>query len=245
MRLLPASTVAAPLATILSVWAHPDDETWLAAGLMSAAAAAGQRVVCVSATAGEQGTSAPDAWPPHRLGPARRLEAAAAMEVLGVDEHHVLGLPDGALADHDAEGVAAIERLLDDVEPDTVLTFGPDGMTFHPDHIAVHRWVTGAWERRARNFRLLHATSTVEKLARFGALFDEWDMYMTDERPAGAVPEQLAVHLRLGGAELRRKIAALRAMPTQTGALLDAVDPGLFAALVAEEAFVDATPVDA
>ena len=70
---------------------------------MAAAADRGQRVVCVSATAGELGTADPATWPPDALGPVRRWEAAAAMAVLGVDEHHFLGLPDGALADHDAE----------------------------------------------------------------------------------------------------------------------------------------------
>ena len=67
-----APLTPASLGTILSIWAHPDDETYLAGGLMAAAADAGQRVVCVSATAGEQGTSDPRTWPPERLGAARR-----------------------------------------------------------------------------------------------------------------------------------------------------------------------------
>ena len=45
------------LGTILSVWAHPDDETYLAGALMAEAVASGQRVVCVSLTAGELGTA--------------------------------------------------------------------------------------------------------------------------------------------------------------------------------------------
>ncbi len=56
------------LGTVLSVWAHPDDETYLAGGVMASCVAAGQRVVCVSATAGEHGTADPVAWPPERLG---------------------------------------------------------------------------------------------------------------------------------------------------------------------------------
>ncbi len=54
--------------TILSVWAHPDDETYLAGGLMAAARDRGQRVVCASASAGEHGTDDPATWPPDRLG---------------------------------------------------------------------------------------------------------------------------------------------------------------------------------
>ena len=142
------------LGTILSIWAHPDDESYLSAGVMAAAAAAGQRVVCVSATAGELGTSDPDAWPPERLGQVRRWEAAAAMAVLGVDEHRFLDLPDGALPAHDEAGTAMVVQLIDEIRPDTILTFGPDGVTFHPDHIAVHRWVTAAWQHRGRVPRL-------------------------------------------------------------------------------------------
>ena len=86
------------------------------------------------------------------------------MAVLGVTDHRILGMPDGALADHDEQGLAAVGALLDEVEPDTILTFGPDGITFHPDHIAVSRWVTEAWRRRGCRGRLLYAAFTVGAL---------------------------------------------------------------------------------
>src|SRR5688572_15823441 len=104
---------------------------------MAAASAHGQRVVCVTATDGERGTDDPVRWPPDRLGPVRRWEAAAAMAVLGVTDHRHLGLPDGRLAESEGEGRAAVEALIAEVGPDTLLTFGPDGRTFHPDHVAV------------------------------------------------------------------------------------------------------------
>jgi len=230
----------ASLGTILSVWAHPDDETYLAAGVMAAARDLGQRVVCASATAGEHGTGDPRTWPPARLGQVRRWEAAAAMAALGVTEHHVLGLPDGGLDDHEEAGVAWAGQLLDDVAPDTILSFGPDGVTFHPDHVAVHRWVTEAWWRRGRPGRLLHACSTPEHLARFRQLYEEWNIYMTDHRPVGVPPDDLALHLRLDGERLDRKLTALRAMATQTSDLFEQVDLAIIAEEVAEECFVDA-----
>ena len=196
MRRLRRASTTAGLGTILSVWAHPDDETYLAGGVMAAAADRGQRVVCVSATAGEHGTSDPQTWPPARLGQLRRWEAAAAMAVLGVSEHRFLGLPDGGLVDHEAEGRAAIGRLLDEVEPDTILTFGPDGMTFHPDHIAVSRWTTAAWERarppRPPAVRHVHrrAPRPLRRAVRASGA-----SYMTDERPSG-VPDRRARRAR-------------------------------------------------
>ncbi len=230
------------LGTILSVWAHPDDETYLAGGLMAAARDNGQRVVCVSATDGEHGTPDPATWSPERLGRVRRWEAAAAMAVLGVDDHRFLGLPDGALDRHEDRGHALAGQLVDDVRPDTIVTFGGDGITFHPDHIAVHRWVTAAWDLRGRPGRLLYTTSTTDHLARFGALYDQWGVYMTDQRPTGAHLHQLAVHLTLDGARLDRKLTALAAMNSQTAAARSALDPQIYAASIAEESFVDASP---
>jgi LmbE family N-acetylglucosaminyl deacetylase len=234
-RIIPAA-----MGTILSIWAHPDDETYLAAGIMASARDQGQRVVCVSATAGELGTDDPDTWPPSRLGQVRRWEAAAAMAVLGVDEHHVLGLPDGRLEDHDAEGLAWARGVLDEVRPETILTFGPDGMTYHPDHIAVHRWVTAAWRERGCRERLLYATSPTEHLDRFRELYEEWNMYMSDERPRGVPISELDVYVRLQGFDLDRKITALRALSTQTAGVMSLVGADVYAEQVCEEAYVAA-----
>jgi LmbE family N-acetylglucosaminyl deacetylase len=235
-----AGTTIASLGTILGLWAHPDDETYLAGGLMAAARDGGQRVVCASASAGERGTDDPESWPPARLGAVRRWEAAAAMAVLGVHEHAVLGLPDGALAGHDEQGVAWAGGLIDDVRPDTIVTFGADGMTFHDDHIAVHRWVTAAWRARRCPARLLYATMTHEHLAEFGPRYDELGVYMADAQPTGHPIHELARHVVLDGAALDRKVTALRSMATQTGALIGALGPAAYAAAVAEEAFVAA-----
>ena len=97
------------LGTVLGVWAHPDDEAFLTAGLMAAARDNGQRVVCVTATLGERGT--PDAlrWPPGRLGPTRVHELRASLAALGVSEHHLLGVPDGGCAT--APRKAVVDRL--------------------------------------------------------------------------------------------------------------------------------------
>lgn len=65
-------------------------------------------------------------------------------------------------------------------------------------------------------------------------------MYMRDERPTGVPAEQLAIRLQLQGLRLDRKLAALRAMATQTSGLLALVDAKLYAAKLTEESFVEA-----
>ncbi|HEY6596114.1 MAG TPA: PIG-L family deacetylase [Asanoa sp.] len=229
----------ADLGTIASIWAHPDDETFLAGGVMAAAAGAGQRVVCVSASAGERGTDDPVAWPPERLGRVRRWEAAAAMAVLGVSEHHFLDLPDGGLAGIDPAGpVARLAELIADVAPDTVLTFGPDGITYHSDHRTVSRWVDAAWAAAGRPGRLLHAAVTADHVREWGARYEEWGVFMTDDRPLGVPADGLAVRLLLDGPDLDRKIAALTAMHTQTAPSIALLGEATFRTLNAEEAFV-------
>ena len=230
------------LGTVLSVWAHPDDETFLAGGLMASCADAGQRVVCVSATAGEHGTDDPVAWPPERLARRRREETAAAMAVLGVDDHRFLGFEDGALACVDpAVGVAAITDLIDEVHPDTILTFGPTGMTFHTDHITTGAWTTTAWESTGRRGRLLYATMTDEHLAAYGQAYEEWGIYMTDDRPLGHRAADLAIHHVLRGDLLERKLTALAAMVSQTAEAIATLEPDVWHATNNVECFVDAS----
>ena len=82
------------LGTILGVWAHPDDEAYLSAGLMARAVRNGSRVVCVTATRGEGGSMDEEAWPPERMGEVRTAELERCLRILGVQEHHWLDLPD-------------------------------------------------------------------------------------------------------------------------------------------------------
>ncbi|MFT4866622.1 MAG: LmbE family N-acetylglucosaminyl deacetylase [Ilumatobacter sp.] len=136
-------------ATVLAVWAHPDDESYLGGRLMAAAAAAGGRVVNVTATLGEHGTPDPVTMPPGRLARIRQHELDHALQALGVSESITLGYEDGTLDTIDPDlGARRIMTVLDEIDPDVVVSFGPDGFTGHPDHIAV-----GAWTERAVNAR--------------------------------------------------------------------------------------------
>jgi LmbE family N-acetylglucosaminyl deacetylase len=129
--------------TLLGVWAHPDDEAYLSAGLMLQWRRNGDRVVVVTATAGEHGTSDPDVWPPSRLAPHRIGELRRSLATLGVDELHVLGFDDGGC--ESVDGTDLIAGYIAGLAPDLIVTFGREGMTGHPDHRAVSRWTTDAW----------------------------------------------------------------------------------------------------
>lgn len=228
----------AALGTIVGVWAHPDDEAYLSAGLMAAAVDHGSRVVCVTATRGELGTDDPEAWPPVRLAARRERELAASLAALGVHDHRWLDYHDGAMADvPDAVGVAAVRSVLDRVRPDTVVTFGPDGMTGHPDHMAISRWATAA--ARQVEARVLHATMTTEWADRFAEVNERFGIFGADGPPR-TQPEDTAIDLVLPPRLAGRKFAALRAHASQTSTLVHAVGAGFYREWWARESFVEA-----
>jgi LmbE family N-acetylglucosaminyl deacetylase len=114
-------------ATVLAVWAHPDDESYLGGRLMAAAAAAGGRVVNVTATLGEHGTPDPVTMPPGRLARIRQHELDHALQALGVSESITLGYEDGTLDTIDPDlGARRIMTVLDEIDPDVVVSFGTE-----------------------------------------------------------------------------------------------------------------------
>lgn len=233
----------AALGTVLGVWAHPDDELYLSGGVLAAAVAAGQRVVVVTATRGEHGTDDPARWPPARLAAERSREIVASLAALGPVEHRFLGADrchlDGALArDPGRETVDELAAIVAEVAPDTVLTFGPDGLTGHGDHRAVSAWTDRALRRVPSTPRLLHAVVTQRWLQRVG----EFVAPMDDAGDAflPCPDDALVVDLELDGELLDRKIAALRAQATQTASLEAAVGAERYRIAAAGEWFREA-----
>jgi LmbE family N-acetylglucosaminyl deacetylase len=205
------------LGTILSIWAHPDDEAYLCGGIMAMAAAADSRVVCVTATRGELGVTDPTRWPPAQLPAIREGELAACLRILGVTEHRWLGYPDGGCADVDRTKAAAqIAEIIREIDPDTVLTFAPDGQTGHPDHIAVHRWTLEA-VRRTGVGALHVVANTQEWLDDHLAQWIELGAIVGDPPVAWTGP--LSIDVALSGELLDQKYAALAAQASQTEAL--------------------------
>jgi LmbE family N-acetylglucosaminyl deacetylase len=216
------------LGTVLVVWAHPDDETYLVGGLSAALTDAGQRVVCVTATRGEAGGTDPD------LADIRTAELETALALLGVSEHHWLDYPDGGCASVDEERAAArLRAIVEDVRPDTVITFGPDGYTGHPDHQAVSRWVDLAVPE---GVRLLHPVGREHPVD--PGLDEHYGVFELG-RPRVCADDELAVLLPLDGPLLDRKIAALLAQESQTAGLVTAVGLPRFRAWVATEALAE------
>ena len=229
------------LGTVLGIWAHPDDETYLCGAIMAAAAKSGSRVVCVTATRGEQGSTDPQRWPAGAaLAEVRTAELENALRHLGVSEHHWLDYPDGGCADVDsAAAVARLRAIVDDVQPQTVLTFGPDGMTGHPDHKAVSRWTLDAV---GDDTRVHFATNTPEWLAAWRPRLDAVGAFMGAEPPCSPV-EELSIHCIADGDVLDAKYAAITSQISQVEPMFEVFGVDELRTALAEEAFRAAGPV--
>jgi N-acetyl-1-D-myo-inositol-2-amino-2-deoxy-alpha-D-glucopyranoside deacetylase len=149
---------------LLAVVAHPDDDAFGIAGTVALHAADPDfRFVLVHATDGEAGQIAEGSGAtPATLGAVRRDEDRRAWRAVGrsPDRHEWLGLPDGGVAELARPHlVDRLAQIMAEERPDVVVTFGPDGITGHPDHIAVGDATTEAFHRFAgdggRGFRRL------------------------------------------------------------------------------------------
>jgi LmbE family N-acetylglucosaminyl deacetylase len=231
---------AADIGSLLGIWAHPDDEAYASAALMSVVRAAGHRVAVVTATRGEHGTPDPARWPPSRLAAVRECEMAASLAALDVREHYWLDYRDGTLSDAPRE--AAVRRLaerIDAFRPDTIVTFGPDGLTGHRDHRTVSNWVTAAWTRLGRPGRLCYATLTPDFHARWAAVNAAAGLWMPGATPPCDPVEDLAFAVHCDEELLDRKLVALRAHASQSANLVAEVGTERYRRWWATEAFVD------
>lgn len=131
---------------ILGIFAHPDDEAIIVGGTVAKAISLGHEVYLVCATRGEASTSYDrDYCTKEQLPEVRSAEFLKACEILGVTEGKLLNYIDGTLVKQkESQGVAALMAEIRRICPDLILTFEPEGISFHADHKTIHRWVMKA-----------------------------------------------------------------------------------------------------
>lgn len=130
--------------SLLAIFAHPDDESFTVGGTLAKYAAEGAKVSLLCATPGEAGIKD---MAPEEAARVREQELRAACAVLGVKEVRFLGYRDRELAEADpAEVTVRMAQAMRELHPQVVITFGPDGISGHPDHVAVSRLTTAAFD---------------------------------------------------------------------------------------------------
>ena len=198
---------------LAAVFAHPDDETFGCAGALALAADAGRVTRLLIATRGEAGTA--DGTPDPTMGDQREDELRCAAAKIGLNEVSVLeGYADGGMAD------APFDRLVDEItawlaerRPNAIITFGPHGVTGHPDHIVVGSATRWAVERLAESGMAPSAVYVVSPI--FGPGHKRFDL---------SGEEQSATHRIDVTSVAGRKLAALECHASQADAKQELAD---------------------
>ena len=148
---------------VLAMFAHPDDEGFGCGGTLAMLVSRGAHVTLVCATNGDVGEiSDPSLATSETLARVRQEELRNAMRITGVPDVRFLGYRDSGMAGtednnhpdalYQAQPESVVDRLvdiIDEVDPEVVLTHDPTGGYGHPDHVTVYALTTKAFHRAA------------------------------------------------------------------------------------------------
>lgn len=200
---------------ILVVIAHPDDESFLAAQLMKENILQGGEVLLLCATLGEKGTSHLDQpVSTAELKEIRLKELQAAAALSGISKVIELYFPDGEVCDHKAELKKQIKMTCQSFKPDVLVSFGPDGITGHKDHVAVGEVVAELREQYSCASAIFCLPESVAKQAQKSLKSKRKNGVYHDNLPLTIPNWQLPVDLDF-------KLSVLRVYQSQ----LDSEDP--------------------
>jgi N-acetyl-1-D-myo-inositol-2-amino-2-deoxy-alpha-D-glucopyranoside deacetylase len=219
---------------LLLVHAHPDDESIETGATMAKYAAEGAQVTLVTCTLGELGEIIPPELrhlTPDELGQYRIGELDRAMRALNVTDHRFLGGP-GRWRDSGMMGLkdnddprcfwqadlqtAANElvKVIEEIEPDVIVTYDANGFYGHPDHIQAHRVTMRAHLITARKARL-YATAMPRSVLRERLTLPATTTFAQSDDLSASVPDVQVTTTVDAGAYLDAKLAAMRAHATQ------------------------------
>ena len=133
---------------MLCVFAHPDDETFGTGATIAKYADSGFDIFLATATKGEAGMLGdPPIATRETVGDVRAGELASAAEVLGIKDIYFMGFMDGTLAKvRDDSLLEQTVFAIRHYRPHVVISFGPGGISGHPDHQTISRVVTEAFD---------------------------------------------------------------------------------------------------
>jgi LmbE family N-acetylglucosaminyl deacetylase len=135
LALLAAVGRAAPPARILAIFAHPDDEISVGP-VLSKYAESGHQVHLITITSGQVGDANTDVPRGRELGETRERELRCSAQKLGILPPTPLGFMDGDISSwRTLESIRArVRELAHQIRPQLIVTWGPDGLSGHPDH---------------------------------------------------------------------------------------------------------------
>jgi len=216
---------------ILGIFAHPDDESYAAAGTLGTCARAGHTVHLLCATG--------DSQEEPRAG-----ELRAAARILGAEVPIFLGLSDGQLHEiPEQRGCALLHSWLERLRPEVVVTLGDDGAYGHRDHLQLTRWVRTACRESNWQGRLLLCAFPRGLFAPVHSRLRKVLGHATVPLEASALGSprndaDLVVRLDPEAARLKRSaVACHRSQLPPSGDPMEFLRPGTLSGLLEEEWF--------
>jgi LmbE family N-acetylglucosaminyl deacetylase len=130
--------------SILFVFAHPDDESHWSSGIAARYHDEGARTVLVTATLGGRGTTG-GLCSEDELPHVRERELREAARILRFDALEILPYADKELGNASPHEIGrALVATIRRERPAVVVTFDPNGLTMHVDHLAISRFTSDA-----------------------------------------------------------------------------------------------------
>jgi LmbE family N-acetylglucosaminyl deacetylase len=238
---------------LLVVVAHPDDETFGTGSVIAKAAGDGVEVTVVCATRGEAGedmsgtTSSPD-----ELATVREGELRAAAKVLGAHDVIVLGFGDSDMEGEPAPGsllaapidtvVAPIAAIIEQLQPDVVVTLDPESVRDHRDHMRVGEATTRAFAKAAKpDARLYHWTLVRSVMTRwFAEMHAQGLLEAYENIELGRLDDEITTIIDVSALMDQRR-AAIAEHKTQISPFYG-LEPEFEASLLSADHFVRAVP---
>ncbi|NUR04163.1 MAG: PIG-L family deacetylase [Streptomyces sp.] len=210
-----------PLPSLLAVFAHPDDESLSAGGVLAQHAASGARTAVVTATWAE--------------GTGRAAELAEALRILGAGKPQLLGYADARVPESAPgaprfcdvpleESAGQLVVHIREFKPDIIVTHDAyGGLTGHPDHVQAHRATVLAVQAAGQPSALYLATHPDSAVPALGR-----DVLLRPGRAMYSVPDAWIAAAVDVGPWIQQKLDAIMAHRSEVerGAL-----PGRLAAL--------------
>ena len=196
----------------MAIHAHPDDEATGTGGVLARYAAEGFQTVLVTCTDGRCGDGPGGVKPgepghdPEAVVAMRQAELEASCGVLKVSHVELLGYHDSGMmgwADNEAPGAfwntpveeaaARVAALIEQYQPDVIVTYDANGFYGHPDHIQAHRVTMAALTPSDSVAKVYWTTAPRSKMEEFVQVMREFGGDWDEDDPDSAPPSDIGL----------------------------------------------------
>ena len=190
---------------VVGVFAHPDDEAFGPSGTLAQFAKEGRETYIICVTKGDAGENHSD--DDGDLKTIREDELRASAKELGIKDVYFLNFKDGTLSNNIYHDVAdALQKKLEELQPEIVITLENRGISGHLDHIAVSFITTYVFKKLSFIKELWYFCITEEAQKVIGKHLGDYFVYI----PPGYKKEDVTKIIDVSSVWEQKKAAMLK-----------------------------------